>query len=308
MEFKTFYESSSTTLLSVDIQPEYFYKQSKYGGFREDILIGLIEELNSDNYTRKIVLFNGPDLGMIKEDDYKMWLMENGLEEDRLNEILFYDKGYAWFRFCMDSGIDEDDIVDLVKFMKANNIYDSRQIKESELWDQFVKEYDRQELRELLEDADDCISIPALMDWLDNKIRGKIILMGGGRGECLKEVQIALKAMNKEYEENTALIYEKQEVMNNIRIYRALPNKVDPIFRKDDYVTKSEKFAREHAETSAIYNGEDYAVITTLVNKDDIIEADNPGEYKMTKDLPGRKIVISKLDRGTETVQHLRLK
>jgi hypothetical protein len=114
---RIFLESSgSKTLISVDIQPEYYYKKSKYGGFRDDVLNGLIELLNSDEYDKKIVFYNGHDtLGMIEEGEYISWLIENGLEEDRVNEILFYDKGYAFFRFAMDSGIDEDDIVDMVK-------------------------------------------------------------------------------------------------------------------------------------------------------------------------------------------------
>jgi hypothetical protein len=109
----------------------------------------------------------------------------------------------------MDSGIDEDDIVDMVKWMYQNDIGDSRQIKESNLWDDFIKEYNRTELRELLEDADDCISILDLMDWLKGRLQGHIDLIGGSENECLKEIQIALKALGIAYNSLGHLIYEE---------------------------------------------------------------------------------------------------
>lgn len=214
MDFRTFFEAKQKTLISVDIQPEYYHKATKYGGFSDELLQKFINELNSNNYTQKIVLYNGYDtLGMINKNDYMYWLIENGLEEDKLDDIQFYDKGYAFFRFCLDSGIDEDDIVLLVKFMKINNINDSREIKESELWNKFIQEYDKPHLRELLEDADDCIHIPDLMDFLKSTINSKnITLIGGGANECLKEVEIALQALDIAYEKNNVMIYETQIV------------------------------------------------------------------------------------------------
>lgn len=209
MNFKLFYESKNKTLLSVDIQPEYYYKASKYGGFRDDLLSSFIMELNSNKYNNKIILYNGENLSMISENDYKVWLLENGLDEEVLDSLIFYDKGYAFFRYCMDSSIDEDDIVLLVKFMMSNDIRDSRELKTSELWDKFMSEYNKIELRELLEDADDCINIPDLIDWLGGRIgNSEITLIGGGANECLKEVEIALKAMGVVYKKNDKLIYE----------------------------------------------------------------------------------------------------
>lgn len=212
MNFKNFYESNTNKILiSVDIQPEYYHKNSKFGGFYDNLLTGFINALNSAEYDTKIVLFNGYDtLGMITLDEYKIWLIENGLDEEVINEIKFYDKGYAFFRFCLDSGIDEDDIVLLVKFMYMNDITDSRDIKDSNLWDKFVQEYNKVELRELLEDASDNINIPDLMDWLKKNIPNgsDITLIGGGRNECLKETEIAMKALNIPYHTDDNLIYE----------------------------------------------------------------------------------------------------
>ena len=90
-------------------------------------------------------------------------------------------------------------------------------------------------------------------------------------------------------------------------IYRALPFNTEPIFRIGDYVTPSERFALDHAETSAIYEGEDFAVIKAYVQDTDIKPADNPGEYRMTKDVPGKVIWKLVLDQNTQTVDRLRV-
>ena len=49
----------------------------------------------------------------------------------------------------------------------------------------------------LLENAGDMINIPDLMDFLKNY--SNIVLLGGGVNECLKEVEIALLALNKNF-------------------------------------------------------------------------------------------------------------
>jgi hypothetical protein len=197
-------------LLSVDIQPEYYYKSSKYGGFRDEILKGFIKSLNSKKYHKKIVLYNGYDtLGMINENDYRGWIIDNGLRNE--NNITFYDKGYAFFRFCIDSGISENNIVAIVKYMYENDISDSRDIKDTNSWDDFIEKYNKSEIRELLEDAGDCIHIPDLMRVLEDLKGDDIDLIGGGRGECLKEVEIALMALNIPYKRIENLIYEEGE-------------------------------------------------------------------------------------------------
>ncbi len=192
--------NSDNTLIVVDIQPEY---EKSFSFDKFDFCQYLNEKI--DKYDDVILLYNGYEtLGMIEEYEYHDWLLDNGLEEENLNRIIFYDKGYAFFRYCMDSSIDEDDIVDLVKFMKKYDINDSREIKE-EYWDEFIKEFEGEDIRELMEDSDDCISIPDLMDFLQPY--HNITLTGGGCEECLKEVEIALKSLDKKYEIDNDFTY-----------------------------------------------------------------------------------------------------
>ena len=181
------------TIINVDIQPEY----------KNAITFNLnnwIDFLNNNADNNRIVfLYNGAEtLGMISENEYIHWLMEYGLDEDVVENAIFYDKGYAFFRYCMDNSIDEDLIIDFVKFMYENNINDSRDLTK-ELWNDYVStsSFDNEEIRELLEYSDDMIYIPDLIDFLINQ--NNIVLLGGGINECLKEVEIALNVLNKNF-------------------------------------------------------------------------------------------------------------
>jgi predicted nucleotidyltransferase len=189
------------TIINVDIQPEY----ENYISFDLNKWVNFINQ--SSNSNRIVFLYNGADtLGMVSESDYINWLNELGIDEDVLNNATFYDKGYAFFRYCIDSSIDEDNIVDLVKYMLKHEINDSREIDE-EMWDNYMEEtgHNQQDVRDLLESADDMINIPDLMDFLKNY--SNIVLTGGGVNECLKEVEIALLSLNKNFNTLSEFVY-----------------------------------------------------------------------------------------------------
>ena len=109
-------------LCVVDIQPEY---QSGFLYFLYDF-IGFLNE-NYEHLANLTFLYNGHDsLGMISESDYKWWWIENGLEDYIVDQATFYDKGYAFFRYCIDEGIEDEEIVNLIKYMIEKNVNDSR--------------------------------------------------------------------------------------------------------------------------------------------------------------------------------------
>jgi len=194
---------NNADLISVDIQPEYHEAFT----FDEMSFGNMINE-NYDSLARLTFLFNGPDLGFPSEDEYKHWLWEEcGIEEHIVYNSYYYDKGYAFFRYCIDFGVDDDDLADLVKFMVRHDINDSRDMDE-EMWILFMKEYnhDQSEVRDLLEFSDDMINIPDVMEFLQN-YNQNIVLCGGGLQECLKEVEIALMAMDKPYRLYTQYTY-----------------------------------------------------------------------------------------------------
>ena len=194
---------TNANLMSVDIQPEY------ESGFSFDpYSFGNMINENYEDLASLTFLFNGPELDMISEDEYKHWLWENcGVDENIVYSARFYDKSYAFFRYCMDEGIDDDDIADLIKFMMRHDINDSRDIDE-EMWLAFMQEYnhDQSDVRDLLEYSDDMIHIPDLMEFL-RSYNQNIVLCGGGLQECLKEVEIALMALDKPYRLYTPFCY-----------------------------------------------------------------------------------------------------
>ena len=192
---------NNKTIINVDIQPEYkdyitfdLYEWSKF--------------INNNSDKNDIIfLYNGYDtLGMVEETQYKEWLIDLGIDEDVIYNATFYDKGYAFFRYCMDNSIEEENIVDFVKFMINNDINDSRDIDE-DMWNKYMSEMERDndDVRDLLENSDDMINIPELMDFI--KEYDNIVLLGGGINECLKEVEIALLALDKNYNTVSEFIY-----------------------------------------------------------------------------------------------------
>lgn len=189
------------TIINVDIQPEY----KNYISFDLQKWVNFI---NINAALNDIVfLYNGADtLGMIDENSFKEWLFDLGVDEDVIYNATFYDKGYAFFRYCMDNSIDENNIVDLVKYMIKHNINDSRDIDE-DMWNDYMEEtnHNQQDVRDLLENAGDMINIPDLMDFLKNY--RNIVLTGGGINECLKEVEIALLSLDKKYNILSEFVY-----------------------------------------------------------------------------------------------------
>lgn len=181
-------------LVVIDVQPEYADAFGNMG-------VSLAEYINENynEFSRVTFLYNGYDtLGMINEQEYRSWWYDNGLKEEiAYDGADFYDKGYAFFRYCMDEGIDDDSISNLIRHMLDNNVHDTRELDEH-FWGEFIDKYGDDEIRELMEFSDDAIHIPDLIDELKNY--HNIVICGGGVNECLKEVEIALNAMGKPYE------------------------------------------------------------------------------------------------------------
>lgn len=184
------YESAGNRILiSVDIQPEY---QSSFS-FKMHHFVNWLESV-AHEYNRIIFLFNGPDLGFPSEGEYIQWLFENDVSEELLNKIQFFDKGYAFFRNAIDAGLDENEIVKLIQYMVKNHINDSRDIDE-DAWHQIGLD---DALIDHMKGSEDALFIPDVLSFL-TKVNGHIDLVGGGVSECLKEVELCLRALNKPF-------------------------------------------------------------------------------------------------------------
>lgn len=196
---------SNKILIVVDIQPEY----ENAFTFKEDFF----DFINNSNYKEIVFLYNGENtVGEMSEEEYIQWLSNygEGINEDVLYDITFYDKGYNFFRNCMDEGIDDDSIIRLIKYMYKNDINDTRDIDE-DMWvdviEMFKDEHDMNEIKELMAFSENCLFIPELMDFLKTYEHNNIDICGGGIDECLHEVKLVLDSLDMDYNNIDKFIY-----------------------------------------------------------------------------------------------------
>lgn len=190
-------EGGSRDCIVCDIQPMY----EKWQGFKT---YEFVDFLNTQ--TKNVMYYyNGPNtVGDDTDEDIKWWLIENGLEEEKLNDITFFDKGYAYFRSFMDEGIDEHTIIKMVRYMFRKRQWDSRDI-ELETWQKVLgNDYDDNVERML--EGGDMIYAPDINIAQLRKHSGGYIV-GGGKRECLAELQILMSAFNIKAREFKRFIY-----------------------------------------------------------------------------------------------------
>jgi hypothetical protein len=81
-----------------------------------------------------------------------------------------------------------------------------------------------------------------------------------------------------------------------VMIYRACP-KDSNTFKDRDYVTRSKKFAIEHAENNHVYHEEQQHVLYAFVPTKYVFDAYNPGEYFYSgPEVKGKEIYLTKGD------------
>lgn len=203
-EFRRFISESAAhnTIVSVDIQPEY----AKNIHFDISEWCEYINKAHESG-RRIIFLYNGEEMGMIKEHEYFEWLAEAGIDESVIDSSTFYDKGYGFFRCAIDNGILVDDIIKLVKYMYHNQINSTvPEDFSSDQWNDFADENNLPigKFIELFESGD-YINIPDVMEFLNSF--NSIELMGGDSNECLKEIEIIMYALDKDFEINNNFIF-----------------------------------------------------------------------------------------------------
>lgn len=113
-------ESSTSPLIIVDVQPAY----NNYCGH----IAGKLMEYVNTHKGQIIAFYNGEDFGLDNIHDVKQYFVEHGLDEDMLDSIDFHEKDHGWYRGWMDTGVDDDTIIAVAKFMIAHNIHDSRDL------------------------------------------------------------------------------------------------------------------------------------------------------------------------------------
>lgn len=114
------------------------------------------------------------------------------------------DKGYGYFRTWMDAGVDESAIIKVIRLLYQNNFTDSRQLFNGEDDENYIANMVALGIPEHL--LDDALSV----EWTSvvqlKRFNGAYIV-GGGRTECLREVELLMNAFNIRYKRIDSLVY-----------------------------------------------------------------------------------------------------
>lgn len=189
-------EKASKNIIVVDIQPEYEHVFKFHEEFTEFL----------NTQSKQILYFyNGTESGLSNDDKRSIsyWLLEHGLEESKLRDITWVDKGYGFFRCLMDENIDNNLIIKMIRHMFKRKVWDSRDI-EMEEWEQVLGP-ESEDARWILEGGDN-IYIPDIDINTLRKFSGGYIV-GGGRRECFNEVKLLMSAFNVRATEIKRFVY-----------------------------------------------------------------------------------------------------
>ena len=106
------------------------------------------------------------------------------------------DKGYGWFRPYMDNGVPESTIIQMIRHLYQNRLHDARDLD----YDEYVA----------IMGSDRLIGENFSINWTSlaqlKKFNGAS-LVGGGRHECLREVELLMNAFNIKYKRIDSMVY-----------------------------------------------------------------------------------------------------
>lgn len=123
------------------------------------------------------------------------------------NRVQIVDKGYGYFRSWMDAGINPAVIIKVIRLLYQNRLNDSRELFGGEDSDDYAINMQalvgNQFQSWMLYD-------PIVVDWTSvaqlKRFNGAYIV-GGGRDECLREVELLMNAFNIKYKRIDSLVY-----------------------------------------------------------------------------------------------------
>jgi hypothetical protein len=208
-------EGRSTSVIVVDVQPEY---SGMMDGDENPVFNQIIRFVN--NQTGPVLMFvNAEDQGMTGDtvQDVKLYWEDTirGEDVDRetnphpinWNRFQIVDKGYGYFRSWMDNNISARTIIKTIRLMYQNRVNDSRELFGGEESDDYTvnfKQFIGNEFEPWM--LDDPISI----NWTSvaqlKRFSGSYIV-GGGRNECLREVELLMNAFNFKYKRIDSMVY-----------------------------------------------------------------------------------------------------
>jgi hypothetical protein len=195
-EFLT--EAANTNILVVDVQPAY----DAWSGAVVEGVANLLNRARSGIY----VLYNAE--GQTNDDyvDVINYMMEAGLTEEAADRINYFSKEYGFFRPWMDQGVPDRIIIKTVRAMVQQRVNDSRMLNINAVLTPAEQQEFQRHFRYSSWD-DEGIYMPDFMPISILKKISPFYMCGGGRNECLREIELLCNAFNIKYTRVDSLIY-----------------------------------------------------------------------------------------------------
>lgn len=190
-------ENLSANILVVDVQPAY----DRWCG---KVAPGIGNLLNKHT-GGKYCLYNAEGLTDDSRQSVAMYLSENGMTDEAINDTKFVEKSYGFFRSWMDQGVTERIIIKTIRAMVQNRVYDSRDLDVNNVLTPYEQE---RGLKIWGVDWDnEGIYMPDFMPISLLKQMSPFLMCGGAREHCLKEIELLCNAFNIRYKRIDGLIY-----------------------------------------------------------------------------------------------------
>ena len=210
-------ESTNTNLLIVDVQPAY-------ADYSDSVLPG-IQNMIAQCNGKIVVMYNGWDIADDRVPEVMNYLGgSNDLEDmyydeenddyidqepsvvfQKLQSAKFVEKVYGYFRQWMDEPMEMSDaaIIRTIRAMYQHRINDSRQFEDIGI---NIADIAGPEWNEKVGDPEINIYLPEVEIQLLRQL-SPFYMMGGGRNECLREIELLCNAFNIRYKRVDSLIY-----------------------------------------------------------------------------------------------------
>ena len=208
MKATELFEAKARSIICIDIQPEY---SGMKDGDENPIFVDAIDFVLSQKCP-VFMLVNAEQTGITSDtiDDIMMYWEDTAEDLKRTidwDRFEIFDKGYGYFRSWMDYGVDQADIIKTIREMYRQKVNDTRLLFGGEddlLYAEKFQKFIGAGFDKLMLDE------PLLINWVSvaklKQYEGSLMI-GGGRSECLREVELLMNAFNIRYKRVDSLIY-----------------------------------------------------------------------------------------------------
>jgi hypothetical protein len=204
MKMHELFESRNMSCIVVDVQPEYT-------GINDgDELPWVDEMMQFLNIQGPILMFvNAEDQGLTGDtvQDIKLYWEDSGFDPAKWQSTQIVDKGYGYLRGWMDYEYMTDRaIVQTIREMYRQKVADSRDLFGGEDEPDYLEKMSTLGVPTELVETGEMISVEWTSVGQLKQFSGAYI-MGGGRNECLREVELLMNAFNIKYKRLERFVY-----------------------------------------------------------------------------------------------------